>query len=186
MSSERFGQLYAVLKAPLSRKILLELGDHDSLTFEELVGNLKLFNPPELSSQLRILEELTVDGQPLLLGQSSPENQVKQYMLTQKGHDILIDLIDTEIESENFEQTINKKGRSYRRYIYIMFGTVLGTIAWFFFLWAANTTGFRWTFSDSGFNLLLLLLLFACWAIGGLIGSFLGKELNYRLPMFRV
>jgi hypothetical protein len=58
MSADRLARLNEILKEPLRQRILLQLGQHDRLTFDSLMKNLKIEDPQELSNQLTILWDL--------------------------------------------------------------------------------------------------------------------------------
>ena len=80
MDSSRRVELHEVLKGPLRQKILLKLGQHKSLSIDSLAELLKA-DQAEVEAELGALQDLTVDGEPLV----TEEGNV--YALTEKGHD---------------------------------------------------------------------------------------------------
>ena len=58
MNADRLAELNKILSQPLRQKILLQLGQYDSLIFESLLKNLKIEDPQELSNQIQILGDL--------------------------------------------------------------------------------------------------------------------------------
>ena len=58
MNADRLAELNKILSQPLRQKILLQLGQYDSLTFESLLKNFKIEDPQELSNQIQILGDL--------------------------------------------------------------------------------------------------------------------------------
>jgi hypothetical protein len=99
MSDDKLSQLHQVLKEPLRQKILLQLGNHKRLTLNDLIKNLRAYNIEEISQQLDILLELTVEGEHLV------SNQANDYELTEKGHFVLDEMIAfPELESDNYRE----------------------------------------------------------------------------------
>jgi hypothetical protein len=102
MSAERLFQIHEVLKEPLRQKILLQLGQNESLTMDELTRKLKIQDSQEISSQLGILETFTVEGEHLLSKQSD-----EQYILTEKGHYVLDKLIVfPDLKSDDYKKRL--------------------------------------------------------------------------------
>jgi hypothetical protein len=87
MSGDRTFELHEVVKDPLRQKILLKLGQHDSIEFDSLVENLKLTDTQELSNQLVTLQEVTIEGEHIVTKQGN------SYQLTEKGHEVLDEMI---------------------------------------------------------------------------------------------
>ena len=79
MSNDRLLDLHEVIKDLLRQKILLKLGQYDSLDFSNLIKSLKISDSLELSNQLSILEEIKVEGEHLVTKQEN------SYRLTEKG-----------------------------------------------------------------------------------------------------
>jgi hypothetical protein len=87
MSSDRLSELHEVLRDSLRQEILLRLGRFGSLDFDGLKKKLKLVDSAGLSSQLGVLQELTVEGEHLVIQQGL------FYDLTEKGHAVLDELL---------------------------------------------------------------------------------------------
>jgi hypothetical protein len=107
MNADKLAELNEILKQPLRQKILLQLGQHDSLTFEELLKNLKIQDLQELSNQIEILGDLigktNSETSPIKPEQS--ENLSEEYALTEKGHDALDAMIAyPELKSMDYPQ----------------------------------------------------------------------------------
>jgi hypothetical protein len=49
----------------------------------------------------------------------------------------------------------------------------------------SNATGFRWGMSDLTADYFAAITLIICWIVGGLIGYFIGKKMNYNFPMMQ-
>ncbi len=100
MSDDKLSQLHEVVKESLRQKILLQLGEHERLTLDDLIKNLRAYNIQELSNQLNILGQLTVEGEHLVVAK-----QANQYELTEKGHYVLDEMIAfPELESDNYKE----------------------------------------------------------------------------------
>jgi len=87
MSSDRLAEMHEVIKEPLRQKILLKLGQRNTRDFDDLSKSLKIPDSVELSNQLKILQEMTVEGEPLVAKQENT------YALTEKGHEVLTKII---------------------------------------------------------------------------------------------
>ena len=88
MSNDKLAELHEFLKNPIRQKILLKLGEHDRLSFEDLMNELKMDNPQELHSQLEILSDLVTkaeDDEYLLSEQGVSKRPGGQYALTERG-----------------------------------------------------------------------------------------------------
>ncbi len=121
MSAERLAQLHEILKQPLRQKILLQLGQHDYLSFETLLGNLQLEDPRELDEQIAFLGDL-------LEKRFLPDakgSDTAMYGLTEKGHDVLHALIAfPELASKDY--TLKSKPKWFTPYwIALFISTVL-------------------------------------------------------------
>jgi DNA-binding HxlR family transcriptional regulator len=182
MSDERLAQLHEILKDTLSQKILLQLGESDSLSFDDLMKNLKLNGTQELSNQLNTLEKLTIDGEHLVSKQVD-----LQYSLTEKGHYVLDEMIAfPELESDGYTQKIRKSGHDLGKAIYVVIGaSVLGFIFWAILMLVSNASGFRWGMSDLTADYFAAITLIICWIVGGFIGYLIGKKMNYKFPMMQ-
>ncbi len=183
MSDERFAQLHEILKDALSQKILLKLGEFDSLSFDDLRNNLKIEDTQELSNQLNTLEKLTIDGEHVVSKQAD-----LQYKLTEKGHYVLDEMIAfPELESDNYTQKVEQSNLSLGKAIYVTVGAaILGFVFWAIMMSVSNTSGFRWEISNTTFDLFSLTSLIICWLVGGFIGYMIGKKKKYKFPMMRV
>jgi hypothetical protein len=114
--ADKLARWHELLKAPVRRKILLKLGEHDKLSFDELLKELKIEDQEELYSELQVLAELVTKVKD---DDYSPpkEDALKtfsdQYMLTEEGHDAVDEMIAfPEIESDNYnEEMFDKNGQ---------------------------------------------------------------------------
>jgi hypothetical protein len=108
MSDDRLAELHELLKNPIRQKILLKLGEYDRLSFEDLMKELKMDNPQELHSQLEILSDLVTkaeDDDYLLNEQGFSKRPGGQYVLTEKGHNAVDELIFfPEIKFDNYKK----------------------------------------------------------------------------------
>jgi hypothetical protein len=85
MNADRLAELHEVLKEPLRQKILLQLGQHDVLSFETLAKNLRIEDPQELNDQIKILSNLLEEKY-----LPDPKgSDVAVYALTEEGHEVL-------------------------------------------------------------------------------------------------
>lgn len=182
MKDEKLARLHEILKEPLRQKILLQLGEHKHLTFDDLITNLKIADTQELTYQLNTLEKLTIDEEHILSKQAD-----MQYSLTEKGHYVLDELIAfPELESDSYKQKIWKSGLGLGKAIYIMVGvSVLGFVFWAIIMLVSNASGFRWGMSDLTADYFAAIALIVCWIVGGFIGYFVGKKMNYKFPMMQ-
>jgi DNA-binding HxlR family transcriptional regulator len=182
MNDDELARLHEILKEPLHQKILLQLGEHGHLTFDDLITNLKIEDTQELSYQLNTLEKLTMGGEHLVTKQAD-----LQYSLTEKGHYVLDEMIAfPELESDGYKQKIRTSGLDLGKAIYIIVGaTVLGFVFWAIIMFASNASGFRWGMSDLTSDYFAAITLIICWIIGGFIGYLIGKKMNYKFPMMQ-
>ena len=182
MNDEKLARLHEILKEPLRQKILLQLGEHGHLTFDDLITNLKIDNTQELTYQLNTLEKLTIDEEHLISKQAD-----LQYSLTEKGHYVLDEMIAfPELESDGYKQKIRKSGLDLGKAIYIIVGaTLLGFVFWAIIMLVSNASGFRWGMSDLTADYFAAITLIICWIVGGFIGYFIGKKMNYKFPMMQ-
>jgi len=182
MNDEKLARLHEILKEPLRQKILLQLGEHRHLTFDDLITNLKIEDTQELTYQLNTLEKLAIDGEQLVIKQAD-----LQYALTEKGHYVLDEMIAfPELESDGYKQKIRKSGHDLGKAIYIIVGaSVLGFVFWAIIMLVSNASGFRWGMSNLTADYFAAITLIICWIVGGFIGYFIGKKMNYKFPMMQ-
>ena len=104
MSSDRLLDLHEVVKEPLRHRIFLKLGQYNSLDFNDLLKSLKISDSLELSNQLSILEEITVEGEHLVTKQEN------SYRLTEKGHEVLDKIIVfPELTFDDYKEKLSDK-----------------------------------------------------------------------------
>ena len=182
MNDEKLARLHEILKDPLHQKILLQLGEHEHLTFDDLIIKLKIEDTQELATQLNTLEKLTIDGEYLVSKQAD-----LQYSLTEKGHYVLDEMIAfPELESDGYRQKIRKSGLDLGKAIYIIVGaTILGFVFWAIIMLVSNASGFRWEMSNLTSDYFAAITLIICWIVGGFIGYLIGKKMNYKFPMMQ-
>lgn len=113
--ADRLARLHELLKDPVRQKLLLKLGEHDKLSIDELMKELKIDDQWELYDQLQVLGDLVTkvkDDQYLLPKKGVSQAFGEQYMLTEKGHDTLDEMIAyPEIESDNYNELFDKDGQ---------------------------------------------------------------------------
>jgi hypothetical protein len=111
----RLARWHEILKDPIRQKILLKLGEHDKLSFDELIKELKTDDQEELYNELQILGDLVTKAKDEDYSPSK-EGVLKtfsdQYMLTEEGHNAVDEMIAfPEIESDNYNNTLDKDGK---------------------------------------------------------------------------
>ncbi len=182
MNDETLARLHEILKEPLHQKILLQLGEHGHLTFDDLKTNLKIDDTQELTNQLNTLEKLTIDEEHIVSKQAD-----FQFSLTEKGHYVLDEMIAfPELELDSYRQKFGKSGLKLGKEIYIIVGaSVLGFVFWFLIQTIMLSTGIRSSISNFSFDFFALTSLLICWAVGGLIGYLIGKKMKYKFPMMQ-
>ena len=196
MSDDKLAELHELLKDPLRQKILLKLGEHDGLTFNELTRELKADDHQAVLSQLGVLGDLisktAEDEEYSLTEQGVTKKKGGQYRLTEKGKDAVSEMIVyPEIESDNYKQKIDQKFHSpqalrRRKIIYTLIGAGGGASA-FFFLCAIFTIFSRLAFNSPGFFIgdglpfAVMLLVFAP-AVGAVAGYLGGQRKNFKRP----
>jgi MFS family permease len=89
MSAKKRAEFHEILKEPRRQKILLQLGQHDYLSFDSLLKNLKITDPRNLENQLSNLGDLL--EKKYLADERGVE--VLMYALTEKGHEVAHALI---------------------------------------------------------------------------------------------
>ena len=177
---------HEVLKDPLRRKILLNLGEHNDLSFDDLLKELKIDDQEGLRSQLKVLGDLVTETENdyLLSEQGVSKKLGGQYRLTEKGHDAVDEMIAfPEIESKNYKEEINEKffgAAAVRRHklFYFFFGALAGYS--FTFLGSALITPKLMSFQN-GWPVLGDASLIAT-VPGALIGYLIGKRKNFKRP----
>jgi DNA-binding HxlR family transcriptional regulator len=144
MSADKLGQLHEILKDQLRQKILLKLGEHNDLSFDELMKELKMDNREEVYNQLNVLGDLvsqTESDEYLLSEQGVSKKPGGQYKLTEKDQDAINEMIAfPEIKSENYKEEVNRKYFSQKavnrlKLFYVLLGAGGGYA--FFFLTGA-------------------------------------------------
>jgi hypothetical protein len=195
MSDDNLAKLHDLLKNPIRQKILLKLGEHDRLSFEDLMKELKMDNQQELHSQLEILSDLVTkaeDDEYFLSEQGVSKRPGGQYMLTEKGHDAVGELIFfPEIKSDNYKEKIDEKFHSKRAYqrnklAFILVGAG-GGYAISFFGAAFFTIMYRVVFHGPSFFLVdgwpfLLTVFVIAPLLGGFVGYWIGEEKKFKRP----
>lgn len=122
MDNSRRIELYEVLKEPLRQKILLKLGQHNTLTVDNLIKLLKM-DQTGIDNELRALTVLTVDGEHLVTQEGNT------YKLTEKGHDILTSMITyPELTSENISKPKPKWFTPYWATLIVLTIIVMGIV----------------------------------------------------------
>jgi hypothetical protein len=112
---DKLARWHELLKDPVRQKILLKIGKHDKLSFDELLKELKIDDQKELYDELQVLDELVTkvkDENYSLPKEDALKTPSDQYMLTEEGHDAIDDMIAfPEIESDNYnEKMFDKNG----------------------------------------------------------------------------
>jgi hypothetical protein len=99
MSADRLAELHEILKEPLRQKILLQLGQHDYLSFDTLMKNLEIDDPRDLSDQIKVLADLLEEK--FQIDEKGSDTAV--HALSEKGHDVLDAMIAyPELTSQNY------------------------------------------------------------------------------------
>lgn len=195
MSDDRLAELHELLKNPIRQKILLKLGEYDRLSFEDLMKELKMDNPQELHSQLEILSDLvtkTEDDEYLLNEQGVSKRLGGQYVLTEKGHNAVDELIFfPEIKFDNYKEKIHEKFHSKRAHqrnklFFILVGAGGGYAISFFgaaFFTIMSIAAFHGPtfFLADGWPFLLTVFVIAP-LLGGFVGYWIGEEKKFKRP----
>jgi hypothetical protein len=196
MSADNLAPLHELLKDPIRQKTLLLLGERDRLSFDDLVKQLKIDDQEELHNQLKILGDLVTkveDDEYSLTEQGVSKRPGGQYMLTEKGHDAVDEMVAfPEIESENYKQIVNKKffgkrALAHHKLAYILGGAAGGYCVSFFggaFISIISVTLFHgpglgsfddgWPFFGT--------VLFIAPIVGGLVGYLIGEKKRFKRP----
>jgi DNA-binding HxlR family transcriptional regulator len=144
-NADKLAPLHELLKDPIRQKILLFLGEHNGVSFDDLMKHLKIVNPEELGSQLKLLGDLVTkkeDDEYSLTEQGVSKRPSGQYMLTEKGHDAVDEMIAfPEIESKNYKEEVNRK----------FFGEAAVQRHKLFYVLIGALAGFSFTFSGGAF-----------------------------------
>ncbi len=113
--ADRLARWHEFLKDPLRQKILLKLGEHDKLSFDELMKELKIDDQEELYDELQVLGDLVAkvkDDEYSLPKEGDLKTLSDQYMLTEEGHDLVDEMVAfPEIESDNYNEMLDKDGQ---------------------------------------------------------------------------
>lgn len=187
MSDDKLSELHELVKDPFSQKILLNLGEHDGLSFDDLLKELKIDNQEELHKQLQILGDLvakTEDDNYLLSEQGVSKSPSGLYKLTEKGHDAVDEMIAfPEIESKNYKAEVNEKffGKAAVRR-HKLFYVLIGALAGYSFTFLGSVLispalmSFRNGWPAFGDVSLIATL------PGALVGYLMGKRKNFKRP----
>jgi len=112
-NADRLARLHEFLKDSVRQEILLKLGEHDKLSFDELMKELKIDDQKELYDELKNLDSLVTkvkDDEYSLPKKGVSEMLGEQYMLTEEGHDALDEMIAyPELESDNYRNGFDNK-----------------------------------------------------------------------------
>jgi hypothetical protein len=194
MNESYLAELNYILKNPIRQKILLKLREYDRLSFEDLMQKSKIDDQQELYNQLEILRELVTKAEDefLLSEQGVSKRPAGQYILTEKGHDAVNELVCfPEIKSENYKEVIDEKFHSKHalqrnKLTYILAG-VAGGYAISFFGAAFFTILSRFAFHGPTFFLLdgwpfFLTVFVIAPLLGGFVGYKIGEEKNFNRP----
>jgi hypothetical protein len=201
MSDDKLAELHEFLKDPIRQKILLKLGEYDSLTFEELLEKLKIDDSQELLRQLKVLDDLVkvTEDSYSLTEEGVSKKPSGRYMLTERGHDAIEEMIDfPELESENYKKFFGKSGLAQRKLAYIIIGAFFGFIlsiltaklcvtsllsTWLNEPWPSMPNSGPKSAYDSSNWTFFILVIFVAPIIGALFGYGVGKLRNFKRPM---
>jgi VIT1/CCC1 family predicted Fe2+/Mn2+ transporter len=106
---DRLARMHDILKEPIRQKILLQLGEHDHLSFNDLIRNLKIKDLKELSTQLKTLGNLITETKNTnyTSEQDISKKPDEQYKLTEKGQSILNEMLAfPELESDSYKEKL--------------------------------------------------------------------------------
>jgi predicted transcriptional regulator len=188
MSDYKLSELHELVKDPLRQKILMKLGEHNGLTINELIRELKVDDQQVVLSQLEVLGDLisktAEDEEYSLTEQGVTKKRGGQYRLSEKGKDAVSQMIIyPEIETDYYKQKIDQKFHSpqalrRRKIIYTLIGASGGASV-FFFLSMLFTLFSRLAFNAPGFFMgdglpyafSLLVLAPAVGAVAGYLGG---------------
>jgi hypothetical protein len=193
MSSEKLSELHEILKEPLRRKILLELGRHDGVSLDVLVAELKVGDSQEVLSQLKILGNLVsiTEAEFILNEQGVTKKAGGLYKLTERGYYAVNELIAfPELQSDNYAERVEKKFFSKRaqrkhRLIYLLAGALMGYVVAFFgsvvFSLVSRSFGGPTFFFSEGWPYLFAILVVAP-LLGMPLGYLIGEKRNFKHP----
>ncbi len=197
MSDDNLDALHEILKDPIRQKILIQLGEHNRLSFYALKEQLRTVAMDELQRQLKILDDLVLksrDDEYSLSESGVSKQPSEQYMLTEKGHNAVYQMIVfPEIKLENYREIIDKKffskkALTRRKLIYILAGAVAGYCISFFgggFIIILSGT----LIHDIGWGnfiepwVFFAFVLFVAPVIGGFLGYWFGERKNFKRTM---
>ena len=90
--ADRLARWREFLKDPVRQKILLKLGQHDKLSFDELMKDLKIDDQMKLYNELQILRDIVTKAEAenyQFQQEVGSEDISDKYMLTEEGHDVV-------------------------------------------------------------------------------------------------
>ena len=90
--ADRLARWREFLKDPIRQKILLNLGQQDELSFDELIKDLKIDDQMQLYNELQILRDLVTKVKPenhQFQQEVGSEDISERYVLTDEGHDVV-------------------------------------------------------------------------------------------------
>ena len=196
MSDDNLAVLHELVKDPVREKMLLKLGENERLSFDGLKEYLKNVTAEELQRQLRILDDLVMQAQDdeyLLTESGVSKRPGGQYMLTEKGHNAVYQMIAfPEIKSENYREIVDKKFFSKkalirRKLVYIIVGAVAGYCISFFGGGFLSIITVAWFHGPGWGNFIapwvfFAFVLFVAPVIGGIFGYWFGERKNFERP----
>jgi hypothetical protein len=86
---------FDILKDPLSKRILLQIRQHESMSIDSLMLNLKINDQQLIKNRLKKLSDIDKAIEPD--SKSLMQTPGEQYVLTERGHEIVLQLLTTEI-----------------------------------------------------------------------------------------
>ncbi len=200
--ADKLASLHEILKDPLRQKILLKLGEHDSIGFDELMKELKIDDEEEVYDQLKILGDLVTkkEEEYLFNKQGVSKKLGGQYALTGKGHDAVDEMIEfPEIEAENYKDKLFGKDALTRHKIaYIIGGAWAGFFISLFVsilclnsllsIWLKepwpdqpNSSGSISVYTSTDW-IFFIMIIFVAPMVGALAGYLIGKRNRFEQP----
>ncbi len=194
MSDDKLAELNKLLSDPFRQKILLKLGEHNGLSLDTLMKELKVDDQQLVLNQLKVLGDLVskTEDEYLLNEQGVEKKTGEQYVLTERGLDAVTEMIAyPEIKAADYKEKIDEKFHSKQAYqnrkiTYTLAGAAGGFSA-FFFLSAFFTIFSRLFFNSPGFFFgdglyFAFALLVVAPAIGGILGYLIGVNRDFKRP----
>jgi hypothetical protein len=189
--SEGLARLHELVKDPTRRKILVLLDSSEAgLDFDGLMKALQLNDPEELHSQLKVLNELvmTTEDQYILSESGVSKNEGGRYVLTEKGHDALGEMLGfPEITRENYNPDVMDKGTFNRHKLTYMLGGAGAAACASFFggiivsIISLQMGGPAVGRFDAGWPFFGFVI-FVAPVVGGLVGYWVGEKRNFKRP----